>query len=71
VNALRAAVRQLVGMFVTDWRQTVVILVILAGGWALAAATHSALAGALMLVLLGSQLVYFTLAEARRRSGRA
>ena len=71
MNALRAAVRQLVGMFVTDWRQTLVILVILAGGWALVAATHSPLAGGLILLLLGAQLVYFTLAEARRRSGRA
>lgn len=70
MRALRAAAAQLVGMFVTDWRQTVVILLILAGGWALAAATRSRLAGAVMLLLLGAQLVYFTIAEARRR-GRA
>jgi hypothetical protein len=70
VKALRAAAAQLVGMFVTDWPQTVVILLILTAGWALAAATHSALAGGVMLLLLGAQLVYFTIAEARRR-GRA
>ncbi len=70
MRALRAAAAQLVGMFVTDWRQTVVILLILAGGWALAAATRSPLAGGVMLLLLGAQLVYFTIAEARRR-GRA
>ncbi|MEP7104293.1 MAG: hypothetical protein ABI838_00415 [Chloroflexota bacterium] len=68
MSALRAAGGQLVGMFVTDWRQTVVIVLILAGSWALVAATHSPLAGAAMLVLLGAQLVYFTMAEARRRS---
>jgi hypothetical protein len=45
----------------------VVILLILAGGWALAADTHSPLAGGVMLLLLGAQLVYFTIAEARRR----
>jgi hypothetical protein len=67
VRALRAAAAQLAGMFVTDWRQTVVILLILAGGWALAADTHSPLAGGVMLLLLGAQLVYFTIAEARRQ----
>ena len=71
MRALRAAGGQLLGMFVTDWRQTVVIILILAGSWALAAATHSPLAGAAMLLPLGAQLVYFTLAEARRRSRRA
>ena len=67
MRALRAAGGQLVGMFVTDWRQTLVIVLILAGSWALARATRSPLAGAAMLLLLGAQLVYFTMAEARRR----
>ena len=67
MKALRAAVREVVGLFVADWCQTLVIVLILGAGWAVAVATHSAVAGGVLLLLLGSQLVYFTAAEARRR----
>ena len=67
MSALRAAVREVVGLFVADWWQTLVIVLILAAGWGLAVASHSALAGEALLVLLGTQLVYFSAADARRR----
>ena len=65
---LRSAVSQLIGLFVADWLQTAVIIVILAGGWyAIGGLRISPLPVLVaMVLLLAAQLVWFTLAEARR-----
>jgi hypothetical protein len=65
---LRSAASELIGLFVADWLQTAVIVVILAAGWYAISGLHiSALPVIVALVvLLAAQLVWFTLAEARR-----
>jgi hypothetical protein len=65
---LRSAASQLIGLFVADWLQTAVIVVILAGGWYAIAGLHISPLPVLvaMVLLLAAQLVWFTLAEARR-----
>jgi hypothetical protein len=65
---VKSAASELIGLFVADWLQTAVIVVILAGGWyAIAGLRISPLPVLVsMVVLLAAQLVWFTLAEARR-----
>jgi len=56
-----------VGLFVADWRQTLVIVIILAAAWAALAGSHRVIFAILLVVLLALQLVYFTMQEAERR----
>jgi len=65
MNFLRAAVREVVGLFVGDWLQSVVIVVILAAGW-LAVARLGAPAVVLLVLLLAGQMIWSARAEARR-----
>lgn len=65
MNFLRAAVRQVVGLFVGDWLQSIVIVVILAAGW-FAVSKVGAPAVVLLVVLLAGQMVWFARAEGRR-----
>jgi hypothetical protein len=66
VSFLRAAVRAVVGLFVSDWVQSAVIVAILALGWlAVSRVTPWALVG--VVLLLAGQLVWFARAEARRK----
>jgi len=67
VSFLRAAGRELLGLFVSDWVQSGVVVVILAGAW-FAVAKFGAPALVLLVVLLAAQLVWFALAEGRRSS---
>ncbi|TMF71747.1 MAG: hypothetical protein E6I06_07385 [Chloroflexi bacterium] len=67
---LRAAGRELLGLFVSDWVQSGVIVVILAGGW-LAVSRVGAPALVLLVLLLAAQLVWFALAEGRRSARRS
>ena len=62
---LRSAVQRVVGLFVGDWLQSVVIVVILAAGW-LAVARLGAPAVVLLVLLLAGQMIWFARAEARR-----
>jgi hypothetical protein len=67
---LRSAASQVIGLFVADWVQTAVILVIVAAAWYAISALHamplSVLAG--LVLLLAAQLVWFAVAEARREA---
>ncbi len=64
---LRSAGQQVIGLFVSDWVQSAVILVILALGW-LAVSKLGAPALVALVLLLSGQLVWFARAEARRAS---
>jgi hypothetical protein len=66
VSFLRAAVRQVVGLFVGDWLQSMVVLAIIAAGW-LAVSRVGAPALIVLVVLLAGQLIWFARAEGRRR----
>jgi hypothetical protein len=70
MNFLRSAAREVIGLFVSDWVQTVVILAIVAAGWLAISVLHiTPLAVLIALVLLlAAQHVWFALAEARRTS---
>ena len=65
---LRSAAREVIGLFVSDWVQTVVILVIVAAGWfAISVLNIRPIAVLVALVLLlAAQHIWFALAEARR-----
>jgi hypothetical protein len=68
VKFLRSAASELIGLFVADWLQSAVIVVILAAGWYAIAGLHLSPLPVLaaMVLLLAAQLVWFTLTEARR-----
>jgi hypothetical protein len=65
VRFLRAAISAVVGLFVGDWVQSAVVLVIIAAGW-LAMSRLRAPALVLFVLLLAAQLVWFARAEGRR-----
>jgi energy-converting hydrogenase Eha subunit C len=69
VNFLRAAVRQVVGLFVSDWVQGGVVLAIIAAGW-LAVSRLGTPAIVVFVLLIAAQLVWFARAEGVRRSRR-
>ena len=62
---LRAAGTEVLGLFVADWIQTAVIVLILAGGW-IAVTMIGAWALVPLVLLLAGQLVWFARAEALR-----
>ena len=68
MSFLRSAAREVIGLFVSDWQQTVVIVVILAAGWlAISVLRITTLPVLVALVLLlAAQHIWFALAEARR-----
>jgi hypothetical protein len=68
LSFLRAAVTQVVKLFVTDWTQTAGIAVILLAGFLLARQLHSAAVGFAIAAVLALHLVYTTASEARRRN---
>jgi len=62
---VRSAGEAVVGLFVGDWVQSAIVLVILAAGW-LAVSRLGAAALVLLVLLLAGQLVWFARAEAQR-----
>ena len=62
---LRAAVRQVVGLFVSDWVQGGVVLAIIALGW-FAVARWGGIALFVFVLLIAAQLVWFARAEGVR-----
>ena len=62
MSFLRAAARQIVGLFVGDWLQSAVVIVILAAGW-LAISKFGGAALLVLVALLAGQLVWFARAE--------
>ncbi|MEA2643282.1 MAG: hypothetical protein QOG08_308 [Chloroflexota bacterium] len=68
---LRAAVAEVIGLFVGDWAQTAVSVGILGIGWFVLSRIHVAGVAFLIPLALASQLVYATTLEARQRAGRS
>jgi energy-converting hydrogenase Eha subunit C len=69
LNFLRVAVRQVVGLFVSDWVQAGVVIAIIAAGW-LAVSRLGTPAVVVFVLLVAAQLVWFARAEGVRRSRR-
>ena len=67
MSFLRAAARQVLGLFVGDWLQSVVVLAIIAVGY-FAVSRFGLPAVVLLVLLLAGQLVWFAQAEGRKRS---
>jgi hypothetical protein len=65
LSILRAAAARVIGLFVGDWVQSVVVLAIIAVGW-FAVVELGAPALVALVLLLAGQLVWFARAEARR-----
>jgi hypothetical protein len=65
VKFVRGAAREVLGLFIADWLQTGVIIVILVAGW-FAFSRFGAPALAALVILLAAQLVWFARAEAKR-----
>ena len=63
---LRAAVDEVLGLFVSDWTQAVVTIAIIAVAWFLIPRFHVAAIAFGLGVALGAQLIFATGAEARR-----
>jgi hypothetical protein len=70
VRFLRAALAEVVGLFVGDWAQTAVSVGILAIGWFVLSRVHVGGIAFLIPVALAAQLVYATTLEARQRARR-
>ena len=66
MTVIRSAVSAVVGLFVADWIQSAVIVVIIAAGW-FAVSRLGAPALILLVVLLASQMVWFARMESLRR----
>jgi hypothetical protein len=69
LRRLRAAVAEVLGLFVGDWLSAVVAVLILAGGWALARQVHGAAAGFAMAGALALLVVGAAVLQGRARSG--
>lgn len=63
---IRAAVEELVGLFVGDWTQTAISVAILGAGWLILSRLHVAGLAFVLCAALAIQLVLATAAEARR-----
>jgi len=62
---LRSAGEAVLGLFVSDWVQSAVVLLIIGAGWLLVSRL-GAPALVLLVLLLAGQVVWFARAEARR-----
>lgn len=71
MNFLRAAVAEVIGLFVGDWAQTAVSVGILGIAWFLLSRFQTAGIAFLIPVALAAQLVYATTLEARQRARRS
>jgi len=68
VRFLRAAVAEVVGLFVGDWAQTAVSVGILGIGWFVLSRVHVEGIAFLIAIALASQLIYAATIEARQRA---
>jgi hypothetical protein len=66
VRFIRAAVDEVIGLFVGDWTQTIVSVAILGLGWLALSRLHVTGLAFVLCVALAVQLVLATAAEARR-----
>ena len=65
---LRAAVAEVIGLFVGDWAQTLVSIGILMLGWLVLSRIHANGLAFVIVVALAGQLVYATMLEARHHA---
>ena len=65
----RAAVDTVVGLFVSDWTQSAVVLAIIAIGW-YSVSRWGPVALVVFVLLIATQLVWFARADGLRRSPR-
>jgi hypothetical protein len=70
VSFIRAAAAEVVGLFVGDWAQTLVSVVILALGWFMLSRVHVPGLGFVIVVALAAQVIYATMLEARQTARR-
>ena len=63
---LRAAVEEVVGLFVADWVQAAITVALIAAGWLALPRFHVEGLAFALAVALAVQLVFATAAEARR-----
>jgi hypothetical protein len=71
VRFLRAAVAEVIGLFVGDWAQTAVSVGILGIGWFVLSRVHVSGIAFVIAIALAAQIVYATTLEARQRAGRS
>lgn len=69
MSFLRAAIKEVVGLFVSDWVQSGVIVAIVVIGW-IAVARFGEPAAVLLVVLLAAQLIWFAQAAGRRAKSK-
>lgn len=67
MRILTAIVSNVVGLFVSDWTQTLGIVLILVVGFAASRLVHGAVAGYTLAGLLGLHLMFTTAVETRKR----
>lgn len=63
----RAALKELVGLFVTNWTETAVTVAILALAFIAAHFVSTFVIGIALVLLLATQLIYSTTNDARKR----
>lgn len=68
MSFLRAAAAQVIGLFVGEWKQTLLSIAILTAGWLVLSRVHLGGLAYVIGLALAVQLVYATTVEARRRS---
>ncbi len=72
MKAVRAVADEIIGLFVADWSQTAITLAIIVVAWFLIPRLHLAAIAFALAAALAVQLIFATIAEARRtRSHRA
>ena len=62
----RAAAEEVIGLFVGDWSQTAITVVLLAAAWFVLSRLHVTGLSFLLAIALAVQLVFATVTEARR-----
>ena len=65
---VRAAVSEVIGLFVSDWSQAIGILCILAAGYVATRTIHSQFTGFGIAGILGAHLILTTVTESRKRA---
>ena len=68
---LRAAIGEVIGLFVGDWAQTAVSIGILGIGWFVLSRVHVAGIAFVIAIALAGQIVYATTLEAGQRARRS
>ncbi len=68
MNFVKAALAEVIGLFVGDWTQTIISVVILVAGWFVLSRMHQSGLAFMVALALAAQLVLATRLEARRRA---